>query len=197
MADESMNLSLEDMIKKRQSESKPKKSGKGAAAKPGGRGGARATSKAATGKASAAGGRAARREAAAATGKAARQAQSAKKRGLPAGGGSILSRLGGKVSAAATGSPITVSNLGHDILESELSELFSMCGEVLSAGIVYDRSGRSTGSAVVTMARQSEAKAAVAKFHQRTLDGQALSVVLGGSAPGAGGGGRAAAEDDR
>ncbi len=96
------------------------------------------------------------------------------------GGGGILSRLGEKPTVPR-GTPITVSRLSHDVEESEVNELFSTVGTVVDVSMQYDRSGRSTGTAVVTFENPVNAGRAVERFHSRTLDGIPMSVTLGRS----------------
>eukprot|EP00617_Octactis_speculum_P015570 CAMPEP_0185771342 /NCGR_PEP_ID=MMETSP1174-20130828/64237_1 /TAXON_ID=35687 /ORGANISM="Dictyocha speculum, Strain CCMP1381" /LENGTH=335 /DNA_ID=CAMNT_0028457193 /DNA_START=132 /DNA_END=1139 /DNA_ORIENTATION=+ len=95
------------------------------------------------------------------------------------GGSSILSRLGAKMSDAS-GTKVTVGNLGFEVLEAELKELFQTVGELLDAKVKYDRTGRSLGEGEITFARQSDAVAAVKTFHARALDGQPMQVKLSG-----------------
>lgn len=94
------------------------------------------------------------------------------------GGSGILSRLGSKMNSSGT--KVTVGNLGFDVLEAELKELFETVGELLDAKVKYDRTGRSLGEGEVTFARQSDAVEAVKKFHARALDGMPMQVKLSG-----------------
>ena len=101
------------------------------------------------------------------------------------GSSSILNRLGGKADDASKGTKVLVANLVHDITDSDVKELFSTVGEVLSAKVKYDRSGRSTGTATVFFAQQSKAIKAAKDFNNRTLDGKPMQVKV--APPGKGG----------
>ena len=102
--------------------------------------------------------------------------KAAKGKGASKGGPSILGRLGGK--AGAKGTKLVVKNLPTDIDNQQLKELFQSIGEVLAASINFDRSGRSRGTASVFYAQQSKAKEAIRQFHNRTIDGVPMSVVV-------------------
>ena len=53
-----------------------------------------------------------------------------------------------------------------------LKDLFGMVGQVEKARITFDRSGRSTGTAHVRFARQSDAEKALDKYNNVELDGK-------------------------
>ncbi|KAJ8600226.1 hypothetical protein CTAYLR_001955 [Chrysophaeum taylorii] len=86
---------------------------------------------------------------------------------------SILDRLGPKVDSL-----VGVSNLPFDVLESDLEELFGQVGQVSRVDVDYDDSGRSLGTATVTMATAKLAKAAVQQYDKITIDGAVVSVSL-------------------
>ena len=92
------------------------------------------------------------------------------------GGKSILSRVGGR--AAASGVTLTIKNLKFSILESEVKELFATVSRVLSAKIIYDRTGRSTGVAEVTLENRKAANDAIKQYNGRTLDGRAMDIEI-------------------
>src|SRR5436305_14369436 len=94
------------------------------------------------------------------------------------------------------GKKLYVGNLSYDVDSSELEQLFSQHGQVVSAQIINDRdTGRSKGFGFVEMADDAEADAAVTALNGQQHNGRALTVNearpredRGGS--GGGGGGR-------
>ena len=93
------------------------------------------------------------------------------------------------------GKKLYVGNLSYGVDSSELEQLFSQHGQVVSAQIINDReTGRSKGFGFVEMANDAEAEAAVTALNGQQHNGRALTVnearpreERGG---GAGGGGR-------
>ncbi len=72
-----------------------------------------------------------------------------------------------------------VGNLPFSIDESELSELFAECGEVVSAVLPTDRdSGRKRGFGFVEMKSSQEADEAIAKFNGASVKGRVLVVSV-------------------
>jgi len=72
---------------------------------------------------------------------------------------------------------IYVGNLPYRTTDQDLHEMFSQCGEVVSASIVQDReSGRSRGFGFVEMASREEAEAAIEQFNGFEMQGRALTV---------------------
>jgi len=70
-----------------------------------------------------------------------------------------------------------VGNIPFKISESELSELFSRFGNVVSVSIPTDReTGRKRGFAFVEMETQEEAEAAIKELNGHTLEGRQISV---------------------
>jgi RNA recognition motif-containing protein len=88
-----------------------------------------------------------------------------------------------------------VGNLGFDVTDNELTDLFGQHGEVQSVQIVIDRStGRSRGFAFVEMSEGGDA--AIAALNGQDFMGRSLTVnearprkETGGSSRGPGGGG--------
>jgi len=75
------------------------------------------------------------------------------------------------------GKRIFVGNLPFSATESQLNELFSKHGEVVSAEIVKDRfTERSRGFGFVEMAADYAATAAIAALNGTTMDGRPLTV---------------------
>ena len=93
-----------------------------------------------------------------------------------------------------------VGNLSYQVDSSELEQLFSQHGQVLSAQVINDRdTGRSKGFGFVEMANDSEAEAAIQALNGQEHGGRALTVNearpreergFGGGGGGGGGGGR-------
>ena len=90
-----------------------------------------------------------------------------------------------------------VGNLSFNTSTQDLETMFGESGTVQSANIIEDReTGRSRGFAFVEMSTAEEAKAAVAAFDGKEVDGRNLKVNeakpredRGGSGGGYGGGG--------
>jgi len=98
------------------------------------------------------------------------------------------------------GKKLYVGNLGYDVDDADLSQLFSQYGEVGSANVIMDRmTGRSKGFGFVEMSSEQEAQAAIAALNGKDYSGRALTVNEakprearpgGGGRGGYGGGGR-------
>ncbi len=95
------------------------------------------------------------------------------------------------------GKKLYVGNLSYSVDSSELEQLFSPHGQVVSAQIINDRdTGRSKGFGFVEMATDQEATAAVAALNGQQHNGRALTVNEArpredrGGGGGGGGGGR-------
>jgi cold-inducible RNA-binding protein len=70
-----------------------------------------------------------------------------------------------------------VANLPAEVTETELKELFSPSGTVVSASIAIDRDTKEQrGFAFVEMTTEAEAQAAVAAVHGKQLRGKDISV---------------------
>src|SRR5277367_6063659 len=94
------------------------------------------------------------------------------------------------------GKKLYVGNLSYTVDSSELEQLFTAHGQVVSAQIINDRdTGRSKGFGFVEMATDQEATAAVAALNGQQHNGRALTVNEARpreerSGGGGGGGGR-------
>jgi len=92
-----------------------------------------------------------------------------------------------------------VGNLGYDVSNATLEQLFAQHGTVTSAQVITDRdTGRSKGFGFVEMASDQEAQAAINALNGREHGGRTLTVNEakpresrgGGGYGGGGGGGR-------
>ncbi|CAO3619678.1 unnamed protein product [Mucor hiemalis] len=91
---------------------------------------------------------------------------------------SIISRLGGRGSPKSKTTDISIENLHYDVTENDLVELFSTVADVVKAKLVFDNSGRSTGTASVTYNSIEDAEKAIKKYDNVALDGQAMKIEL-------------------
>lgn len=72
---------------------------------------------------------------------------------------------------------IYVGNVKYEMTESQLKEMFSPFGEVVSARIITDKdTGRSKGFGFVEMPNDDEAKAAIEATNEKEADGRTLKV---------------------
>ena len=75
------------------------------------------------------------------------------------------------------GAKVYVGNLGYDVKDSDLEEMFAAHGSVKSAQVIMDRdSGRSKGFGFVEMSTDAEAKAAIEALNGRDFQGRPLTV---------------------
>jgi len=73
---------------------------------------------------------------------------------------------------------IYVSNLGFNVRDEDLKQLFSTYGDVSSAKVITDRmTNQSRGFGFVEMGDDSAAKRAVEELDGTTADGRTLKVV--------------------
>lgn len=88
------------------------------------------------------------------------------------------------------GRKLYVGNLGYEVTDSDLQQLFAGHGTVDSASVISDRStGQSKGFGFVEMSSNTEAEAAIAALDGKDLGGRAIKVNEAKPRP-AGGGGR-------
>ncbi|KAI8587434.1 hypothetical protein BDZ88DRAFT_425424 [Geranomyces variabilis] len=99
-------------------------------------------------------------------------------RSRPYGGGvSPAARPALSTAQAYTGE-IIVSNLGRNVTEADVNELFSNIGPVKTATLNYNSSGHSKGVANVVFQKPGHAHAAIREYHNRHLDGKPMKIEL-------------------
>ena len=75
------------------------------------------------------------------------------------------------------GSKLYVGNLGFDVNNKDLEDLFAQAGACESVAIITDRdTGRSRGFAFVEMGSSGEAQTAIQQFDGHEFKGRALKV---------------------
>ncbi len=79
---------------------------------------------------------------------------------------------------------IYVENLAADTTETELTNLFSTCGNVADANIAFDADRKSRCFGCVTMASPEAARAAIAALNGKTLGTATLALREWWSSPG-------------
>ena len=75
------------------------------------------------------------------------------------------------------GKKLYIGNLGFDVSDKDLEDLFAQAGVCDSAAVITDRAtGRSRGFGFVEMSSNSEAQKAIQQFNGQELKGRALKV---------------------
>jgi RNA recognition motif-containing protein len=75
------------------------------------------------------------------------------------------------------GKKLYVGNLSYDVGNSDLEQLFTPFGKIVSADIIMDRmTGRAKGFGFVEMGTDEEAKAAIAALNGKDNNGRAMTV---------------------
>src|ERR1043166_5167363 len=71
-----------------------------------------------------------------------------------------------------------VGNLGFDVTDADLQQLFSPHGSILNAQVIMDRdTGRSKGFGFVQMSTDSEAQAAIDSLNGKAIGGRPIVVI--------------------
>jgi len=83
-----------------------------------------------------------------------------------------------------------VGNLDFSTTDDSLKELFTSCGEVVSAKIIMDReTGRSKGFGFVEMANKNDGIKAISQLNGQEVGGRSIKVNEAQQKPQGGGGG--------
>jgi cold-inducible RNA-binding protein len=92
------------------------------------------------------------------------------------------------------GKKLYIGNLGYDVTQEDLQELFAQAGTCESVAVIMDRTtGQSRGFGFVEMSSNAEAQQAIQRFNGHDFKGRALKVneaMERSSGRGGGGGGR-------
>ncbi|EKM58049.1 uncharacterized protein PHACADRAFT_206888 [Phanerochaete carnosa HHB-10118-sp] len=90
-------------------------------------------------------------------------------------------------STAADASPNTkllVSNLHYEVTPKDLTQVFGIIGTLVREPLIrYDRSGRSTGIAIISYETAAEAKQALAQYNGKLCKGQPMSIEFDSGPP--------------
>ena len=88
------------------------------------------------------------------------------------------------------GRKLYVGNLGYDVGDPDLQQMFASHGTVASASVIMDRStGQSKGFGFVEMSTDAEAQAAITALDGKEHSGRAIKVNEAKPRPASGGGG--------
>ena len=88
------------------------------------------------------------------------------------------------------GKKLYVGNLSWGVTDSQLQDMFTPYGAVVSAQVIMDRdTGRSKGFGFVEMGTDQEAQAAITGMHGQVIEGRPLTVNEARPKEGGGGGG--------
>ncbi|RYP68905.1 hypothetical protein DL770_008363 [Monosporascus sp. CRB-9-2] len=81
------------------------------------------------------------------------------------------------------GTKIRVENLHYELTEDDLDGLFNKIGPVVKLDLLYDRAGRSEGTAFVTYDHREDALEAIREFNGANAKGQPIRLSLVAAAP--------------
>jgi len=85
------------------------------------------------------------------------------------------------VKAIETGTKLSITNLEYSVSEENLKEIFEKIGAVKKVSILYDRSGRSEGTAEVIFVRRVDAQNALKNYNGVEIDGKVIRLAMVGS----------------
>jgi RNA recognition motif-containing protein len=75
------------------------------------------------------------------------------------------------------GKKLYIGNLGYEVTNKDLEDLFAQSGKCESAAVIMDRdSGQSRGFGFVEMSSSAEAQNAIQQFNGYALKGRAIKV---------------------
>jgi THO complex subunit 4 len=77
-----------------------------------------------------------------------------------------------------SGARLLISDLDYNVSEADIKDLFGSVGELKSARIHFDRSGRSKGTAEVVYVRRQDALNALKQYNGISLDGKPMKITL-------------------
>ncbi|KAI1081840.1 RNA-binding domain-containing protein [Whalleya microplaca] len=86
-------------------------------------------------------------------------------------------------SQDARGTKVRVENLHYELTEDDLQGLFSKIGRVIKIELLYDRAGRSDGTAFVTYESRADAAEAIREYDGANAKGQPIRLTTVSSAP--------------
>uniref|UniRef100_D8QHP2 RRM domain-containing protein n=1 Tax=Schizophyllum commune (strain H4-8 / FGSC 9210) TaxID=578458 RepID=D8QHP2_SCHCM len=90
----------------------------------------------------------------------------------------------GRGPATPASARLVVSNLHYELTPLDLSKIFGQAGTLVrEPQIRYDRSGRSTGTAIITYETVDDAKKAKNLFDNKTAKGQAMNIEFAALQP--------------
>ncbi|KAI0346142.1 hypothetical protein BDW22DRAFT_1352145 [Trametopsis cervina] len=86
--------------------------------------------------------------------------------------------------AAEPNSKLMVSNLHYEITPKDLTQIFGQMGTLIREPLIrYDRSGRSSGVAIISYETAAEARKALTHFDQKLCKGQPMSITFDAGPP--------------
>uniref|UniRef100_A0A0E0LA38 RRM domain-containing protein n=1 Tax=Oryza punctata TaxID=4537 RepID=A0A0E0LA38_ORYPU len=85
------------------------------------------------------------------------------------------------LSVAESSTKLYISNLHYGVTKEDIQELFSEMGHLKHCAVHYDNNRRPTGSAEVIFTRRSEAVAALKRYNNVRLDGKPMKIEVIGA----------------